>query len=394
MHWLIALAISLASWVWASPAQDLFDEAAYRLAMLYGGWSQQRPADLINRFDAQLQQTCQNRPDCPPQEGAAVIEQMLEALGDAHTALYAPQALERFNLIQQAALEWSLGLRVQKADRQEGLVVLEVWPTGPAHGVIAVGERLLSLGTRRLQAPSDLKVTGPQPQTLMVVRNNRLKRVVLKPQELPITPMPYLSWQGLVAHLRIPSFLRSGVGAEVWRLMALAQAQGAQGVVVDLRDNPGGWVSECVQAAGAFAQRVQMKLQQPNASQILEVQNGRYSTAQQSLRLGDSPYAGPVVVLINARSASCAEFFVSLLNQRSSLQVAGEPTYGVGDSSVGLVTLPGGYGLQITQAKVFLANGQPMPKSVVPQVRLSLAPWSGDQDQWLQQAVNWLLQGG
>ena len=73
------------------------------------------------------------------------------------------------------------------------------------------------------------------------------------------------------------------------------------------------------------------------------------------------------MVLVNARSASCAEF-LALDLQRAGATVVGERTAGAADSTTAFVALPFGYGLQVTTALVADLGGVGVARAVVPDV--------------------------
>nr|MBA2667177.1 hypothetical protein [Trueperaceae bacterium] len=110
------------------------------------------------------------------------------------------------------------------------------------------------------------------------------------------------------------------VAPRVHALVAEATAAGATAIIVDVRDNPGGALTDC----------------------------------------------GPIAVVVNGASASCAEFLALDLQGRGL--VIGEQTAGVADSTTAFFALPNGAGLQVTTAMVQNADGSTYASSVMPDV--------------------------
>ncbi|MDQ3711905.1 MAG: S41 family peptidase [Acidobacteriota bacterium] len=130
------------------------------------------------------------------------------------------------------------------------------------------------------------------------------------------------------------SMIRPGVGyiamtggfhqttyAEFRQAMAELKAQGMEQLVLDLRNNPGGLVSQAYQVANTFLSRGQKVL----------TQRGRIQGAESSLAAeNNSPDKTPIVVLVNRNSASASEILAGALQDHDRALIVGESTYGKG----------------------------------------------------------------
>ena len=130
------------------------------------------------------------------------------------------------------------------------------------------------------------------------------------------------------------SMIRPGVGyiamtggfhqttyAEFRQAMAELKSQGMEQLVLDLRNNPGGLVSQAYQVANTFLSRGQNVL----------TQRGRIQGAENSLAAeNDSPDKTPIVVLVNRNSASASEILAGALQDHDRALIVGESTYGKG----------------------------------------------------------------
>ena len=95
----------------ASPAQDLFDQAAYLLKINYGGFSRLEPKTLEQQFQLELDQACATQIEtCPYSTAHPVIVRMVEALLDKHTN-FVPAEQLRFinNLIKNGGTPEKIG---------------------------------------------------------------------------------------------------------------------------------------------------------------------------------------------------------------------------------------------------------------------------------------------
>ncbi len=109
--------------------------------------------------------------------------------------------------------------------------------------------------------------------------------------------------------------------AEFRQAMAELKSQGMEQLVLDLRNNPGGLVSQAYHVANTFLSRGQKVL----------TQRGRIQGAENSLAAeNDSPDKTPIVVLVNRNSASASEILAGALQDHDRALIVGESTYGKG----------------------------------------------------------------
>ncbi len=153
---------------------------------------------------------------------------------------------------------------------------------------------------------------------------------------------------GKVGVLRINSFA-DGESAEVRnRLQDLINKQGAQKIVLDLRDTAGGSLNEAVAVANLFIKDGLLAQTVGREGKSLKT-----FTADPKLAL----FSGPVVVLIDTGTAGAAEVVASAIIERNRGQVVGEKSFGAGTEQQ-LFTLRGGDGLLLTTIKWATAGGK------------------------------------
>ncbi len=122
--------------------------------------------------------------------------------------------------------------------------------------------------------------------------------------------------------------------------------QGAQGVIIDLRDNPGGWVDAANAIADIFCDK--------GDSCYLQYKDG---SEEHPYRTQDGKIEIPIVIIVNESSASASELLTSCLRERAGATVVGVNSFGKG--IVQQVTYVGteGAGMQFTIAEYVSPNG-------------------------------------
>jgi carboxyl-terminal processing protease len=126
----------------------------------------------------------------------------------------------------------------------------------------------------------------------------------------------------------------------------------AQGVVLDLRDNPGGYLDSAVYVAGLFL---------PNGKLVVS-EVDKSGQKQQYKTSGDAILQNlPTVVLVNGGSASAAEILTGALKDSNRAEIIGEKTFGKGCVQE-IVPLSGGSALKVTIANWLTPNGSQINK--------------------------------
>ncbi len=150
------------------------------------------------------------------------------------------------------------------------------------------------------------------------------------------------------AYLRIAQF-QQATGEEVGQALASLQQEAAlQGLVLDLRNNPGGVFSASVEVAGLFLDGGIVVHTEGR------VQPGRISYTASA---GDSLVGTPLVVLINGGSASAAEVVAGALQDRRRALIMGTDSFGKGSVQT-ILPLPREGAIKLTTALYFTPDGR------------------------------------
>jgi len=183
-----------------------------------------------------------------------------------------------------------------------------------------------------------------------------------------------------IGYLRLTSFTDRSVDLFADALRSLLD-QGARGIVVDLRGNPGGYIVAAQGIASQFVAEGQLLFTVESGD---EVQEWR---AEGGVLQDDTP----VVVLIDAGSASASEIVAAALQAHGRATLVGEPTFGKDTVQI-WNDLPNGGGLRLTTDRWFTPDhGSVAPDGVQPDVRVA-APTSptSEDDPQLDRAIDLL----
>lgn len=326
---------------------------------------------------------------------------------DPHTNYLSPRATDLFKQDMNQSLE-GIGARLQPDG--DYTKVNEVLPGGPAEksnlihandriigvGQGATGELVDVVGWRlddvvklikgpkgtevRLQIlPAETGIHGP-PVVISLTRDKvKLEDTKPKKQIIETTQQGKKLKLGTIV---IPTFSMNfeeyqkgdpnynSTTRDVKRLLEELQAEGVDGIVLDLRNNGGGSLMEAISLTGLFIKN----------GPVVQVRSSTSRTAE--VLVDDDPgivYSGPLVVLTNRFSASASEIFAGAIQDYHRGVIVGESTYGKGtvQSVVPLdkyVQEEGAGSLKLTLQKFYRATGSSTQhRGVTPDVKLPSA---------------------
>ncbi len=140
------------------------------------------------------------------------------------------------------------------------------------------------------------------------------------------------------------------------------KAQNVRGVILDVRDNGGGYLEESQKVTGLWLNDKTVVTEKTGGKVIDTIKTGTAAVLQDI----------PTVVLINGNSASASEIVAGALQDHGVAKLVGEKTYGKG-SVQKLITLPGGRELKVTIAKWYTPNGKNInAEGISPDVKVAL----------------------
>jgi carboxyl-terminal processing protease len=273
---------------------------------------------------------------------AQVLAYFLKALTaslDAHTVYFTPYEASQFLIQVQQRL---IGIGAQLRENLNGLVLMQLLEGGPAlrSGALKVGDRIIAVDHDPIIgldiAEAVQKIRGPKgtPVDLTIIRESeqaektleiRIIRdeVVLKDSRFEVDSVPF--GDGVIGVLKLFSFYQDPTysSAEDLRLAIEGFQKEAKlhGLILDLRGNAGGVLSQAVAVSGLFISQGIVVSVKDSDEKVYHLRN-----------LSEHPvWAGPLIVLTDKTSASAAEIVAQALQDYGRALVVGDrETYGKG----------------------------------------------------------------
>lgn len=254
----------------------------------------------------------------------AAVEGMLSALNDQWANYYDRADYSRMRQLMGGSYT-GVGLWLRETS-DGGMRVLSVQTGSPAQrSGIRAGDRIVAVAGRPVAgrtvaqlsdalrgAPgTDVRVTVSRPGG--PIATLELRRSRMADHDVTTSMLSHS-----VERIHIAAFT-AGVGSRVRALVAQAERRNLSGLVLDLRDNPGGLLDEAVETASAFLH---------GGPVVTYVQRGQAPRTLDVLGRGDTSM--PLVVLVDGGTASAAEIVAAALQERGRAVLLGSQTFGKG----------------------------------------------------------------
>lgn len=299
------------------------------------------------------------------------IDGMLASL-DPHSSYL--DARDRQNMRTQTQGSYGgLGLSVTMEDG--AVKIMTAQEDTPAHKAgLKTGDYITHLDSRLLyggsldEAVDQMRGTPGSKITLTVVRPGRDKPfdVTLTRETIQLKPVKW-EVKDQVGIININTFVNSNTGDNVRSAIAGIQkslGHDPLGYVIDLRSNPGGLLDQAIEVSDIFLDRGEIVSQRGREKKDIE---RRFATK------GDLAHGLPIVVLVDAGSASAAEIVAGALQDQRRALVMGERSFGKGSVQT-VIELSEETALKLTTARYFTPSGRSVqeggisPDILVPQL--------------------------
>ena len=243
------------------------------------------------------------------------------------------------------------------------VIVLQTLPGTPsARSGLSAGDEIVAVNNYQLdrldieQTVGLLQQSRQRTATLVVRRPGiaTLMTFQLTPAEFasPSVSRAFFLKPG-VGYIKIESF-EEATGEELRKALDKLGGGQLRGLVLDLRDNPGGIVPAALETASLFLKPGQLILTvRQRAGQPEEVK-----TPDEA-----KPLAFPVSVIVNGKTASASEIVAGALQDHDRATIVGEPSFGKGLVQR-VFPLPEGTGLAITTALYFTPSGRSIQRPI------------------------------
>lgn len=277
---------------------------------------------------------------------------------DPHSVFFDPGQFEQLKQLQTSTRK-GFGSVVSVLPGR--VIVLQTLPGTPsARSGIAPGDEIVGINGYRLDRLDLDQLVGllgqsRQQQAALDVRrpgNARILNFVMTPETMqsPSVERAFLLKPG-VGYLRVASFDEK-TGAEARTAIEKLGGRELRGLVLDLRNNPGGVLTAALEMAALF-----LKPGLP----LLTVRGRSVAQKEEKVPAGSVPYEFPVSVLINEKSASASEIVAGALQDHDRAAILGEPSFGKGLVE-SVFPLSDSAGLALTTALYYTPSGRSIQK--------------------------------
>ncbi|NLD20235.1 MAG: S41 family peptidase [Clostridiales bacterium] len=277
---------------------------------------------------------------------------LVEGLGDPYSAYMT--AKEYKNYMTSVTGEYS-GIGITFAEDTAGFVVVSVHKDSPAEKAgIQPGDYILSVNDKEY-SDLDVMATDIRGETGTTVKikyynDEGEKEATLTREEIVQESVEYEMIDQDTAYIQITSFIEA-TADDFDKALKDAEAKGAKNLILDLRDNGGGLVNQCVDIADEF-------LDEGVVTYLEDRKKNR-----QNYKSKDGKTDLNTIVLVNENSASASEILAGALKD-NGFKLVGQKTYGKGVVQ-GTEELSDGSALKITVAQYFSPDGHKVNKKGV-----------------------------
>jgi carboxyl-terminal processing protease len=219
--------------------------------------------------------------------------------------------------------------------------------------------------------------------TLTIVRpNTPAAEIKITRADITVPSITSSIKNGNIGYIQIREF-GSDTSALIDKAATSVKAGGATKIILDLRDNPGGYLDAGVTVASEFL---------PQGKTIVSERTGGKTTATQTVTTTGQLIGLPTVVLVNGGSASASEIVSGALQDNKVATLVGVQTFGKG-SVQEIKSLPGGAELKVTVAHWYTPNGVNIgKKGITPDdvIALTNDDYNNNRDPQLDKALDLL----
>ncbi len=333
------------------------------------------------------------------------ISGMVDALGDTgHSRFLSPEMLKVEHSMTQGQFE-GIGVEVQTKD--DHLVVVAPIDGTPAQKAgLRPGDIILKVNGEDISGlPLEQAIgliLGPAGTSVTLTisgpESGQTREVTLTRARIALHNVTWTQLPGTtIAHVRVAAFSQ-GVGKELARALQDIRQHGMTGVILDLRNDPGGLLDEAIGVSSQFL----------DSGNVLLEKNAKGEVKAVPVKSGGVATEMPLVALINGGTASAAEITAGALQDAHRANLVGETTFGTGTVLNEFGLSDGSAMLLVTEEWLTPAGRVIWHRGISPDVQvglaqtatpltpeaekeMTLAEWRDAHDEQLQRALDLLI---
>jgi carboxyl-terminal processing protease len=280
---------------------------------------------------------------------------LASATGDPYTEYFSPQDAKAFNEELTGSFA-GIGAELG-TDSNDNIVIVSPLSGYPAEkaglkpkDIVAAINGQSTSGTSVYTAVQKIRGAANTKVTLTIIRGSKHFDVTIIRAQITVASVKYHE-DGAIGYIKISQFSDDTVklanqAAEEFK------AKGVKAVVLDLRNDPGGYLDGAVSISSLWLNQGQTVVQEKRGSTIIGTEYANSNNLLKGL---------PTVVLINSGSASASEITAGALRDNSAATLVGEKSFGKG-SVQQVDNLSDGGELKVTIARWYTPNGKNIDK--------------------------------
>lgn len=313
---------------------------------------------LIEKYDGEID-------DDKLLEGA--IKGMTSALDDPYTVF---MNNDEFDKLMKQSNGSMTGIGVTVASIDNKITILSILKDSPAEkaglaekDVIEKVDDAEYSGDSLSDAISAITSSGDTGVKLTIKRGEAEPfDINIVPEEVKITVVDGEMLDSQLGYIRIKSFMNENTAEDLKNKITELQGQGMKGLIIDLRENPGGLLSQAVGVASQFIPE----------GKVITYTIDKYDNRNESLSIGGIAEGMPLVILVNGNSASASEVVTGALRDYGAATIVGNTTFGKGIVQQTLKFNNGIGGIKVTISKYYTPNGENIHKiGIAPDYEIS-----------------------
>ena len=195
-------------------------------------------------------------------------------------------------------------------------------------------------------------------------------KVTISPSLISINSVEAQLLDNQIGYIRLSSFQENST-QDLVKQLALWQTRPLNGLILDLRNNPGGLLDQAIQIADIFLDRGRIVATE---GRFFDANSDYYASPQTMVK------SVPMLVLINKGSASASEVLAAALQENGRAKLIGQTSFGKGTVQSLIPTLTEGNAIKLTIAKYTTPNGKDIhSKGIEPDIKVALETITSDK---------------
>ena len=296
----------------------------------------------------------------------AAIKGMTNSLDDKYTMF---MNKDEFASLMKMSSGNITGIGVTITSKDNKLTIIDTIKDSPA-------DRAGLIANDVIEKINDIEISGDDSQKAVSMiseaKNSELKftikradinefEVNITPEKVKIKSVEGSMMNSNIGYIRIETFMNENTTEDFKNTIEDLRAQGMKGIILDLRENPGGLLTEAVGVASQFIPK----------DKIITYTVDKYDNRYESVSIGGIAEGIPLVILVNGNSASASEVVTGALRDYKLATTIGETTFGKGIVQQSFKFNDDIGGLKVTISKYYTPNGENIHKiGITPDVQI------------------------